>query len=130
MNLKMAVRRKQSTPNFPKNDYFLPSHPQTCVCLSGGTKCLFFGKFGVLSCNNHFQICRFALLPTNFHNSIYYGLPQKKLIENPGFSKTSSKVTSNGSDIITISNLRIPDKLTFDDQISWFTTGKSSLQTN
>ena len=43
-NLKMCVSRKQSTPNFPKNEHFLPPDTHTCV----GKKYLFFGKFGVL----------------------------------------------------------------------------------
>ena len=52
-NLKTGVLRKQSTPNFPENEYFLPS---------GGKKCLFFGKFGVF-CFLETPVLRFALLP-------------------------------------------------------------------
>ena len=44
----MGVSRKQSTPNFPKNEHFLPPDTRTYVWVSGGKKCLFFGKFGVL----------------------------------------------------------------------------------
>ena len=39
---------KQSTLNFPKNEHFLPPDAHTNVCISGGKKCLLFGKFGVL----------------------------------------------------------------------------------
>ena len=51
----MGVTRKQSTLNFPKNEHFL-------LCVSGGKKCSFFGKFGVL----YFlvtPVLRFAFLP-------------------------------------------------------------------
>ena len=54
--------RKQSTPNFPKNEHFLPPDTQTYVCLSGGKKCSFFWKFGVL-CFLETPVLRFALLP-------------------------------------------------------------------
>ena len=52
-NLKTEVTRKQSTPNFRKNEHFLPQ---------GGKKCSFFGKFGVV-CFLVTSILRFALLP-------------------------------------------------------------------
>ena len=65
MNLKTGVTRKQSTTNFQKNKHFLPSDTHTYVCVSGGKKCSFFGKLGVLfSCNTRFEIRSFALLPT------------------------------------------------------------------
>ena len=52
----MGISRKQSTPNFPKNDNALPPDTHTYMCVSvgkkcgvsGGKKCSFFGKFGVL----------------------------------------------------------------------------------
>ena len=49
-NLKTGVARKQSTPKFPKNDYFL---------------CSFFGKFwrALFSCNTRLEIRPFVLLP-------------------------------------------------------------------
>ena len=42
-NLKTDVTRKEIMPNFPKNKDFLPSPSltNTCVCASGGKKCLF-----------------------------------------------------------------------------------------
>ena len=46
--------KKQNTPNFPNT--------RTYVCASGGKKCLFFGKFGVL-CFLGTLVFRFALLP-------------------------------------------------------------------
>ena len=60
-NLKTGVSRKQSTPNFPKNEHFLPLDTHTYVCVSGGKKCSFFGKFGAL-CFLETPVLRFALL--------------------------------------------------------------------
>ena len=62
MNLKTGVSRKQSTPNFPKNEHFLPPDTHTYVCVSGGKKCSFFGKFGML-CFLKTPVLRFALSP-------------------------------------------------------------------
>ena len=61
-NLKKSVTRKQSTPNFPKNEDFLPPDMHTHLCVSGGKKCLFFGNFGLL-CFLATPVLRFALLP-------------------------------------------------------------------
>ena len=61
-NLKMGVSRKPSKSNFPKNKHFLPSDTRTYVCVSGGKKCSFFGKFGVL-CFLETPVLKFALLP-------------------------------------------------------------------
>ena len=68
MNLKTGVSRKQSTPNFPKNKHFLPPDTYTYKCVSGGKKCSFFEKFGVLSFswNTSFEIRPITLLPTIF----------------------------------------------------------------
>ena len=41
----MGVSRKQSTPNFLKNQHLLPPDTHMYVCISGGKKCPFFGKF-------------------------------------------------------------------------------------
>ena len=60
-NLKTGASRKQSTPNFPKNEH-LPPDTYTYVCVPGGKKCLFYGKFGVL-CFLETPVLRFALLP-------------------------------------------------------------------
>ena len=49
-------------PNCPKNEHFLLPDTQTFVCISGGKKCLLFGKFGVL-CFLKTPVLRFALLP-------------------------------------------------------------------
>ena len=46
-NLNTEIR-KQSLPNFPKNEHFLPPGTHTYVCVSEGKKCSFFGKFGLL----------------------------------------------------------------------------------
>ena len=36
----MTITRKQSTPNFPKKEHFLPPYTHTCV--SRGKQCSFF----------------------------------------------------------------------------------------
>ena len=56
-----GVSRKQDTPNFPKNEHFLPPDTHTYVWVSEGKKCSFFRKFGVL-CFLETPILRFALL--------------------------------------------------------------------
>ena len=62
-NIKAGVSRKQSTPNFPKNDYFLLPDTHTYVRVRVmGKKYSFFGKFGVL-CFLEIAVLRFALLP-------------------------------------------------------------------
>ena len=55
-NLKTGVSRKQSMPNFPINEHFLPSDTHTYVFVSAGTFAyqrvidVCFWKFGVLCC--------------------------------------------------------------------------------
>ena len=58
--------RKQSIPNFPKNEHFLPPDMHLYVCISGGKKCSFFGKLDVLwcACYLRFAIHPFALILT------------------------------------------------------------------
>ena len=53
-----GVSRKQNTPNFPKNEHFLPPDTQT--------RCSFFGKFGVF-CFLETPVLRFALFPSCRH---------------------------------------------------------------
>ena len=43
-NLKTKVKRKQSTPFFPKNEHLLPPDTHTYMCPSGCKKCSFFGN--------------------------------------------------------------------------------------
>ena len=54
--------------------HFLPPDTRTCVCISGGKKCSFFEKFGVLlfSRNTHFVFRTFALLPTIYACHVKY----------------------------------------------------------
>ena len=59
---KTDVSKKQSTPNFPKNEYFVLPDTHTYVCVSGDKKCSCFGKFGVL-CFLETLVLRFALSP-------------------------------------------------------------------
>ena len=58
----MGVSRKQSKPNFPENEHFLPPDTHTYVCVSGGKKYSFFVKFGAL-CSFGTPVLRFVLLP-------------------------------------------------------------------
>ena len=80
-NLKTKETRKLSTPNFPKNEHFLPpdTHVFFCkktngainyfvkklVCVSGSKKCSLFEKSCVLCffVNLRFKISPFALSP-------------------------------------------------------------------
>ena len=59
-NLKTKVTRKQSNPNFPKNEHFLPHHTNTYACVSGGHKYSFFQKLNML-CFLDYSILRFIL---------------------------------------------------------------------
>ena len=59
-----GVTEKQSRPNFPKINYFLLRNRRTYMCASGGKKCSFLGKFGVLRFLV-IPVLRSALLPTN-----------------------------------------------------------------
>ena len=40
--------QKQTTLNFPKKEHLLPPDTYTYVCILGGKKCSFFGKFCML----------------------------------------------------------------------------------
>ena len=53
-NLKTGVSRKKSTPNFPKDEHFLPPDTHTYECASGGN----------VRFLENFKIRPFALLPT------------------------------------------------------------------
>ena len=68
MNLKTGVSRKQSTPNFQKNKHFLRPDTRTYVCISGGKKCLFFGKFDMICFFFETAVLGFALLPYYWRN--------------------------------------------------------------
>ena len=48
--------------NFPKNEHFLPTDTHTYVCVSGGKKCTFFGKFALL-CFLETPVLKFTFLP-------------------------------------------------------------------
>ena len=83
-NLKTKETRKLSTPNFPKNEHFLPpdTHVFFCkktngainyfvkklVCVSGSKKCTLFEKSCVLCffVNLRFEISPFALSPISW----------------------------------------------------------------
>ena len=57
-----ACFKKTKHAKFSKNKHFLPSDTHTYVCESGGEKCSFFGKFGMLSFLET-PFLRFALFP-------------------------------------------------------------------
>ena len=77
---------KQSMPKFPKNRHFLPPDTHTCVCVSGGKKCLFFGNFGVL-CFPETPILRFALFP------YYRRISEMFLFVNSSFNDTKKCIS-------------------------------------
>ena len=58
----MEKTRKESTPNFPKNEHFLQPDTHTYVYVFGDKKCLFFVKFDVL-CFLVTSVLRSTLLP-------------------------------------------------------------------
>ena len=71
-----AIRQKDESQNgcykktkhakFSEKLTFLNPRYAHVRVLSGGKKCLFFGKYGVLfSCDTRFEIQPFALLPMN-----------------------------------------------------------------
>ena len=60
--ISKLITRKQSTPNFPKNELFLIPDTHTYVCVSG-REMLVFGKYY----NTRFEICPFVLLPTYYY---------------------------------------------------------------
>ena len=70
-----GVSRKQGTPNFSNNEYFLPADTHTRVCLSGCKKCLFLRKFGVL-CFLETPALRFACLPYYQHFLFAYAMTE------------------------------------------------------
>ena len=85
----MDVTRKQSTPNFPKKESFLPPDMHTYV---SRTQRSFLGKFGVL----YFLVTlvlRFALLP-------YYRQYNKKKLYNWMPIQTSEKTNTKGQQYI------------------------------
>ena len=60
---KRVSQEKKARQIFRKTNISHPLiHTPTCVCVSGGKKCSFFGKFGVL-CFLEIPVLRFALLP-------------------------------------------------------------------
>ena len=55
-------QENKACQNFAKNEHFLPYDMHMYVCISGGKKCSFFGKFGML-CFLETLVLRFVLLP-------------------------------------------------------------------
>ena len=67
-NLKMAVTRKQGTPNFPKEKHWYPLICTPACVHQGSKKYPFFRKIGraLFSCNYCLKIHPFPWLSTNF----------------------------------------------------------------
>ena len=70
-NLKTGVSRKQSTPNFPKNEHFLP--PDTHI--SRAKKYSFFAKFDKLCYRRNTRVKR--------NNKIQKNRPVKVTVRDP-----------------------------------------------
>ena len=62
VNLKTGVTRKQSLPNYSKNEHLLPSDRHTYMFVSEDINVRFFGIFVVL-CFLATSVLRFAFLP-------------------------------------------------------------------
>ena len=81
MNLKTGVWRKPSTPNFPKNEHFLP--PDTLrgkkCSLFGNLACFFFLETPV------FEFNLFGLLPTIGFLVLSEGYKMRILVRNGSF---------------------------------------------
>ena len=45
--ISKRVLQENKAHHFPKNEHFLPSDTHTYICVSGGKKSSFLGKFGV-----------------------------------------------------------------------------------
>ena len=58
---RWTSKRRLQARDFSKIEHFLPPDTHTCVCVSEGQKCAFFGKFGVL-CFLVSSVLRFAFL--------------------------------------------------------------------
>ena len=71
----------KKTQNFPKNEHFLHL---TCACVSGGKKCFWFGKFGVLY-SLVTPVLRFALL--SYYRRVIF--PVKLDIKQNGYQERS-----------------------------------------
>ena len=88
-NLKTGVSRKQSTPNFPKNEHFLP--PDTHI--SRAKKYSFFAKFDKLCYRRNTRVKR--------NNKIQKNRPVKVTVRDPSTKLNHlSKVNWDGK-IIT-----------------------------
>ena len=132
----MGVSRKQSTPNFPKNEHFLPPDTHTYVCVSGVNKCLFFGKLGVL-CFLEIPVLRFALLPyypRNIGNAsmqFIIGIIRgdQGYIPRKNLPRTRLRIFSYDAGIWSFVVLISFSKITFPITFSTLPTSKSSYRT-
>ena len=68
-----VIGQKGESPNFPKNEDFLPPDTHTYVCVSASKKYSFCGKFGVL-CSLEIPVLRFALLPYYRRVLLYFNV--------------------------------------------------------
>ena len=65
---KRVFQENKALQIFGKTNISYPPDTHTYVCVSGGKKYFFFRKIwrALFSWNTHFEICPFALLPTNY----------------------------------------------------------------
>ena len=64
--------KKTKHVKFSENEHFLPPDNHMYMCVSGGKKCSFLGKFDVL-CFLEILVLRFALLPYYRRNTLFSG---------------------------------------------------------
>ena len=70
---KERISRKQSTPNFPEKEHFLPPDTHTYVCVWVGKKCSFFRKICFL-CFLITSVLRCAFLPYYWRVVHYFSI--------------------------------------------------------
>ena len=105
----MGVSREQSAPYFLKNKHFLPPDTYMCVYVSGGKKCSFFGKFGVL-CFLETPVLRFALLPYYRRPDIDENMPSQRNDSTDGNNDTiNSDVIAKNDKTMLFKNKLLED---------------------
>ena len=88
-NLKTVVSRKQSTPNFPKNEHFLP--PDTHTCAYQWVRNVHFSE--------HLACLVFLLPPFRYLKSLFYFYRNQSndlASKSMGFFRNKGDITLNG----------------------------------
>ena len=106
----MKLTRKQTTPNFPKNEHFFSTDTHMRLCVSGGKKCSLFRKIwrGLFSCYLRFEIRLFDLLMTNY--SAHLQQEVKAALLKRGYIYVSIEVGIAGNIQINDTDLQDPLK--------------------